>query len=401
MSKYTYRIMHLPIQRYLKWWLDKQAEGREQVFIGKSETNPAYLTDCLKRAFLKFIIKGKTEQGENPSPDNPQEIENVEGNNIYDLKKHLTDNDVTYIENTDGSLTFNIVRALYNNAFQFSEEDITVSLQGLITNNTSTGVRIELLNKAGDILTYINENNPKKENFLGCKLRFNWSSGGTITLKNAMINKGSIAKPYVPFNCIQIIKSNKNIFDGELELGIYSGSTGLKISSNNYVRCTNFQPVDELTNYKFSTNGEANALYVYEYRADYSYNQSSAKLINTTQHLTTNEGTVFITFRTYSQTTDTTMKIQMEKGTSISDYIDHQGKIYNFPLEEGQSLAQGDYIDKDGIHQQEIVPFTQEQQTVYNEIINDGTYKGITNILVTANINPDLYIEYQKSKEDE
>ena len=29
MSKYLYRIMHLPIQRYLKWWLEKYAQSKE------------------------------------------------------------------------------------------------------------------------------------------------------------------------------------------------------------------------------------------------------------------------------------------------------------------------------------------------------------------------------------
>lgn len=79
MSKYKFGIMHLPIKTYLKWWLDKYAEVKEKIIVGKSETNPAYLTNCLKRPLLKFVLIGKTEQGENPSPDNPQEIRNVAG----------------------------------------------------------------------------------------------------------------------------------------------------------------------------------------------------------------------------------------------------------------------------------------------------------------------------------
>lgn len=62
MSKYKFGIMHLPIKTYLKWWLDKYAEVKEKIFVGKSETNPAYLTNCLKRPLLKFILIGKTEQ---------------------------------------------------------------------------------------------------------------------------------------------------------------------------------------------------------------------------------------------------------------------------------------------------------------------------------------------------
>lgn len=42
MSKYLYRIMHLPIQRYLKWWLEKFAQSKEvdynkTFYLGKTE----------------------------------------------------------------------------------------------------------------------------------------------------------------------------------------------------------------------------------------------------------------------------------------------------------------------------------------------------------------------------
>ena len=51
MSKYTYRIMHLPIKRYLKWWLDKMT-SIEQFIVGFSNENPATLINCLNMLLM-------------------------------------------------------------------------------------------------------------------------------------------------------------------------------------------------------------------------------------------------------------------------------------------------------------------------------------------------------------
>lgn len=114
--------------------------------------------------------------------------------------------------------------------------------------------------------------------------------------------------------------SGKNIFDGELELGNYSTSTGEKTYSSSYVRNKNFIPVDELKNYKFSSNGNEISMYVFEYKQDFTYNLTERKTINAGSYLTTNSGTKYINFRIVDASTDVNVKIQIEKGTTVTSY---------------------------------------------------------------------------------
>ena len=139
---------------------------------------------------------------------------------------------------------------------------------------------------------------------------------------------------------------NKNLFDGELELGTISGTDGTNKTNDNYIRCKNYIPVEELTDYKFSTdNSSLTRLYVYEYKEDFSYNLTANKSIGLNTHLTTEQGTKYIRFRPNIQITDTTIKFQVEKGTTATSYTPHQEQ--NFPISLGdlEYCKIGDYED--------------------------------------------------------
>jgi len=114
-----------------------------------------------------------------------------------------------------------------------------------------------------------------------------------------------------------ITLSSKNLFDGELELGSYSG-TGTKIDNTNLVRSKNFIPVLPNKNYKFSLNGEGIPLYIQMYKSDYTFIERVLR--NASQTLVTTEETMYITFRTYDETTNTSLEIMMNEGTKILPY---------------------------------------------------------------------------------
>lgn len=121
------------------------------------------------------------------------------GKNKFDLKSFLTDRNVEYTENADGSLTFNTASKLYNTPFQFSEEDTTMSLSGIITNVTSAGARIQLVNEANVVVGHINETTTSITNMLASKIRLDWGTSGTVTIKNIMLNAGTVAEDYEPY----------------------------------------------------------------------------------------------------------------------------------------------------------------------------------------------------------
>ena len=115
--------------------------------------------------------------------------------------------------------------------------------------------------------------------------------------------------------------TGKNLFNGKLESGIINGNTGQNMSNDNYIRCVDYIPVEELSDYKFSSdNSNITKVMVYEYKGDFTYNMVSNKVISLTSYLTTNQGTKYIRFRPSYQTTDKSIRFQVEKGTSATEY---------------------------------------------------------------------------------
>ena len=112
-----------------------------------------------------------------------------------------------------------------------------------------------------------------------------------------------------------------NLFDGVWELGIYNGATGAKVNNSSQMRCANFIPVKELTNYKFSIdNAGITAMYVYEYKEDYTYNLTTNKVIYLDNYLTTNKNTKYITFRPNNNIVDLQAKAQLQEGTQATNF---------------------------------------------------------------------------------
>ena len=147
----------------------------------------------------------------------------------------------------------------------------------------------------------------------------------------------------------------KNLFDGILELGYINGTTGLDAISNNHIRGKDYIPVKELTNYKFSTNNaNITSVLVYEYKADKSYNLTTNKGIDLSSYLTTNADTAYIRFRPAYQTTDTSIKFQVEEGTVATIYEPYVGQSYEIDLgknlwDEETPYKTGYAIDASGV----------------------------------------------------
>lgn len=147
----------------------------------------------------------------------------------------------------------------------------------------------------------------------------------------------------------------KNLFDGVLELGNFNTNTGEKVQNNNYIINTNPIPVEELTNYKISSNGTGIGVYIFEYKEDLTYNLSSRKTINADSYLTTNSGTKYINFRTIDVNTNLQEKIQVEKSSTASTYEAYKEQSFGLDLKSknlfdknNASIFQG-YLDNNSV----------------------------------------------------
>lgn len=113
----------------------------------------------------------------------------------------------------------------------------------------------------------------------------------------------------------------KNLFDGIFELGIINGTTGQNETNNNYIRNKNYIPVEELTDYKFSSIDFIGSVNIYEYKADFSYNLTTNKQISLLNYFTTNKDTKYIRFRPAGANTNLNLRFQLEKGTVATSYL--------------------------------------------------------------------------------
>lgn len=145
---------------------------------------------------------------------------------------------------------------------------------------------------------------------------------------------------------LDVTITGKNLFDGILELGYINGTTGLDGASNSYIRGKDYIPVEELTDYKFSTNNaNITTVFVYEYKADKSYNLTNNKSISLSSYLTTNANTAYIRFRPSYQTTDTSIKFQVEEGTVATAYEPYHSTTYPISWQTEAGTVYGGSLD--------------------------------------------------------
>lgn len=378
MSKYTYGIMHLPIKRYLKWWLDKMASLQEFI-VGFSNENPAYLINCLKAPFISFKLGGRTIQDGIPTPENPIEIKNVEGKNKLKLTDGIyTNNGITAVVN-NGRVTLNGTSTSYSvcaipvEIINFdSSKDYGFSLQNII------GIGTQVSETNSCYILYATANNDTivqltplratptnsliKNNLSESCAKVRITSSTGVSYNNYSFNlqvEDNEVTPYVPYNTIQIKKYNKNLFDENiLKQNKNSEDTEAYIfdNNNNLKNIIPIIPFKENTSYTFTYTAKqvsGNPRLIFKY-TDGTYDNIGTGTISTsyTQYTATSNSnkTLLCIDRSYSFSDKDSFYIkknsaQLEEGSQATSYVAHAEKTYNFPLSEGQKLMQDGTIE--------------------------------------------------------
>jgi hypothetical protein len=141
------------------------------------------------------------------------------------------------------------------------------------------------------------------------------------------------------------------VINGTLYL---NGTSTGEILTNNAEFKNNFSFILKAGTYKFSRqNPNSTAITISIKR--YSDNENIISLVNAQNNsvdLTLAEDTkVYLGFYIYQKTfTNEEFAIQIEQGSTLTNDNPHAEQNISFPLEEGQVLAEGDYLADDGIH---------------------------------------------------
>ena len=351
----------------------------KQIPTKVEEGNLIYINDSTDLPLKKFVLKGKTEQGENPSPTNPQEIVNVEGTiaikkcnkNLFDyIKASNTNNtEVTQyrIFEIDGLIPntqYNINNMKFTqplgdkycylwNAKTYSDATAKYGIAGITTYDTHISF---MSNSEGKIYLAIYPTDVSTWNNV------------IAYLENAQIEKGLIATEYIPHQSKTYnfpLSQGQKLMQGDYlaEDGIHHVRTQVLLNgTETWWENTNYSTDEMLVANTILDGMKSGTEQILCSIAKYA----NPTVINSIRSMGTIVGIgvdrsqfpTIASFKTWLSTHNVTVEYELAEETMES--------------------------------------YTQEQKAVYDEIIKDGTYDRVTNYNTTANINPDMIIEYRR-----
>jgi len=310
---------------------------------------------------------GQTSQEGTPTPDNPQDIEVVRGKNRFDgeLLPNSYNPTTGEIEASSTSYRSNKIPLQKNETYYLS--GITGNVRVLYWNNTSY-VSSEVITMPNSFIT--------KGNIIA--FQFDKS----LSHENIMIEPGSQATSYLPYNTIEVVERGKNLFDYSTNIieNANIDSSNMRIITDNscklgYVKCkpnttytisrrspmanrffyATSESLPTISTTLLSANGIANDTTTsFTFTTPQNANYIIVRFIyNTTQD-----------YETYAKT------IQIEEGSTATTYEPYQTpQTYQLSLGEYEFAKIGNYVD--------TIEYDIDEDKVYkNENIGKKIYTG-------------------------
>lgn len=296
-----------------------------------------------------------------PNPDYPQEIEVIDSANRFDIGELVKmSDDYSEVEN---GYTFKAHLDMFHIGVDLEMPiSLPISISYNVKNGTGTNLRLKFwfddgstqaLNdyKSGTDTkehTIVINNFTRRGATKITKIGFDWSTRGTFTLTNFMINEGTTVKPYLPYGNIGLKQTGKNIFDGKLSQGY--DSNGTIRSSNQFVCNTNLIDVKPSAQYVVSNNLNLPIVSISYYK-DGIFVRFQANIGLFTITIPADVNQIRINFYKESGllVSDFTY-INFEEGTIATAYEPYREKIIPIDL-QGNTLAKvGDIKDRLIVH---------------------------------------------------
>ena len=170
-----------------------------------------------------------------------------------------------------------------------------------------------------------------------------------------MIEEGTVATTYVPYNSLEFKVEGKNRFNGTLKSGLILASDGKTyVTNNNYVCSENYIEIEGSKTYTISNKGKLSGkYYVLEYDVNKNFIKSSNSSNSNSFSVTVSSNCKFIRVEIGSTanppTIETLQDFQIEEGLTATEYEPYKSQVETFPLGE-EKLMEGSYLADDGIH---------------------------------------------------
>lgn len=292
--------------------------------------------------------------GVSPSPDYPSEIKTVKGiRNLFDK------DNANILEGTiDGNLNTLNLSTGRKTIYISCEPNTTYTIQKMISSRFLVAYTTEYPAKGVGVRGIITKNNDSQitittdanANYL-CVFYYHDGYDTTITeeeVRNSiMIEEGSVANKYIPYGAWEKVKvTGKNLFNKGniiLQNGYIQNNGTLSGTASDWLGTLSFVKVKPNTEYVISAKNIGTRL-IY---AEYSSNDATTvigqrKEITPKTSFKTSDTTNFIRF---SINNPDTTDIQIEQGTTITEYEAYKEKEILIDLQDNELCSIGDTKD--------------------------------------------------------
>ena len=343
---------------YQPEWLNYSAENKVGVFpyTTLTDVTSATVENVVPYAYKSAILKGQTLV--NLCKLSGMNKPNPSREDMIDIPLHHLK------ENTQYTVIVNVLES--------SDTAITVGFLGA-TGGSWKGV-VRNISISSDMKMLITTGTG-----LGNKLRIhNNTSTGTLTVKNAIVLEGDYTNQDIPyFEGMQSVKvpvlttTGKNLWDGELEEGIYNIVNGSKTDKADYFRSSDFIRIQPNTNIMLSNESNART-----YKLFYDEQQKIISATNANP-FTTPSNSYYMTFYFDSDGASINDWVQIEQGSLATTYEPYKSNILSTPSD----------LELRGIGEvrDEMNCLTGQVTERLNEIVIDGTVESTINIHQPSN----------------
>ena len=315
--------------------------------------------EAKNRKIVDISLHGESTQNGTPTPDNRVEIENIEGKNILDISKYY---DISLWEKTTNYFMFTPILnedipkfkdvlggrmelkgTAQNLVFGLTSKKATPTKElRILDNGTLQDTRYDFKNADNIYLAIGNSNMISSDKY---------EIGLIFNNYNIMIEEGTVATFYVPYNSLGFKDEGKNLFNIDTIIeNLYINPQNGDRGNSSFTNTSDYIPIN--ANEKYVITYDYTSLLSENARAvcffDKNKNYVNGKIYSVTSKKVdvSSDFDGYVVFSYDKNCTD----IMFSKEEQSIQYEPYKQQAAYFPLSEGQKLMEGSYLADDEIH---------------------------------------------------
>ena len=332
--------------------------------------------------------------GASPSPDYPSPIENVEGKNRFNYKKLTPTFNINGDEKEFTITAPNVGTTVYEyTGFKTSKQ---YTLSGFYSSTSLNGVfRIKYSDNTYTVIKAIYDGSAVSKTKFSVTSTVNktivsiqfilYGNTYDLTFYDFQLEEGTVATPYVPYKSLEVKVEGKNLFDESnttTQVGYFS-SNGTLNSGGSSTVTTSYIPINSNTDMTLSG-------FRLEWICFYDKNKNFIERAScSTNNINTfNRNAYYIRIQAGTSVFNLDL-LQLEQGSTATEYEAHEEQTVYFPLGEGQKLMEGSYLADDGIHHKRKQVVLNGTEEINYFAITQGSLFRFTNVITNPTNNMD------------